>query len=110
MTVRPVPVEPKAFSDTELAALDPVYADDPEPPTPPLAASVFIPFFWIGYGALMGAAFVLRSCIRGIHAINRQCEKAEERVTLFGILVVLGSLVVARYAVYVAAFYMGGAR
>jgi len=110
MVVRPVPVEPKAFSDAELATFDPAYADDPEPPAPPLSASMFIPFFWIGYGVLMGAAFVLRSCIRGIRAINRQCEQAEERITLFGIICVLGSLVVARYAVYVATYYAGGAR
>lgn len=111
MVVRPVPVEPKRFSEAELEAwTDACYAAEPEPPTPPATIAVLIPIFWIGYGALRGVAALLKLGLRGLRAINRQCDEADDRITLFGMLLVLSCLVVARYAVYVAAFYLGGAQ
>lgn len=106
LTVRPVPVEPKAFSDTEIA----VWSDKPVEPTLALGGRMTGFLLILGYGVLCAVAALLRLAIRALHAISRQCEESEDRVTLLGMLCVLGALLVARYAVYVAAFYMGGAR
>lgn len=111
LAVRPVPVEPKRFSDAELESWgDACYAAEVPPPTPPLTATVLMPFFWLGYGALLGVAGLLRLAARGLRAIHRQCQEADDRVSLLGVLCVLGTLLAARYAVYVAAYYAGGGR
>lgn len=106
MVVRPVPVEPQRFSDAELA----VWSDKPVQPTLSLDGPLVAVLLFVGYGVLCGVAGLLRLAIRALRWIQRECDESEDRVTLLGILCVLGSLVVARYAVYVAAFYMGGAR
>lgn len=101
--------EPKAFSPTEtLAWSDPVYADDVVPVTPPTSAALIAPFLIAGYGVMCGAAFLLRLAKRGLRGLRREADKADRKVTVAGLIVLVALMLAARYAIYAVAAMGGG--